>query len=134
MKIKVIEVVGHEYYDDNYSFFYDKQYISDWEDVSEEELNALNIWAADYNKAVYPRKVIVISEKMMDYHKTIKDYLIEANKLKKKMEKKELERQEKEARRIATKEKNKEARKIKEQEKKRKLLEELKKELGENNE
>lgn len=134
MKIKIVEVIGNEYpslsYDD-YSVLYHLKDTMEWEDVNEEELDALTVWVKEYNKTNYPNKVVLITEKALDYRKTIKDYLEKAVKVKEEVEEREKIRLKKEAERIAKNKEAEEKRRLKKLEKKRKLLDELKIELGE---
>lgn len=136
MKVKILELIGTEWTDfEGYeNMVYHVHDTSDWDDVNEEELAALTLWVNEHNKSHYPNKVVLVTEKMLDYKKTVKDYLSKAAEVKNKLVEREKKRLEAEAKRIAKQEKARETRKLKNLERKRKLLQQLQLELGENNE
>jgi hypothetical protein len=84
MKIRIIELIGNEVtdYDDYSRTIYTLEDITDWEDVNEEELEALTLYVKEHQQ--YDRKTVLVTEKMLDYKATIATYLEKAKKVREK--------------------------------------------------
>jgi hypothetical protein len=132
VRVRVIEMVGSEYCGDDYRTFYHRDDITDWEEVTEEELDALKIWATEENYYSRSSKIIIVSEKQIDYKKTIATYIEKAKKIKAEMLEREKKKKDKEERVKQRKLESQLMKAEKEKEKKMKIYLELKKELESN--
>lgn len=131
MKIRIVELFGNEYNDDCYSnLIYSFHDMTDWFDATEEEVEALKLWIIEENKKDIHTKIVLISEKIINYKKTIDQYLEKARNIKEEMLEAQWKAAEKEAKRIERYKKSEEKRKEKQKEKKLKLLEKLKEEFN----
>lgn len=131
MKIRILEVYGHEYYEDSYSNqCYHLSDTTEWENVTEDELAALILWANKENSFSYKnRKIVIVTESMFEVKKIVADYLKQAEKIKEDLAKQEEKRKARALKAEKNREKMKERRLQKQLEKKKKILEQLKKEL-----
>lgn len=132
MKVRILEIIGTDYNDYDYTnTIYSLDNITDWEDVTEEEYEALALWVEDENsKGYYGRKTFLISEKMLNYKLTIASYLEKAKEKKEKLLQQEAKKKEAAIKRANKQAKDKEARAIRDREKKLAKLKKLQEELG----
>ena len=130
MKIKILEVLGYpDDYDYNETIFH-KEDCTDWEEVSEDELDALYLWVKEENSKSYDKKIVIIKEISLDYKKTIALYLQKAKDIREELAAKEQKKKEAEAKRLFAAQKSELRKREKTKEKKLEKLEKLKKELG----
>ncbi len=132
MKVRVLEMVGSEYCDgyDDYRMIYNLGDITSWEEVNHEELEALYLWAREENRNCYDKKLIVLTEKQLDYKKTIAEYLEKAKKIREEITEREKKKKDKEESKKKRALESAVRKAEKEKEKKLKLYETLKEELG----
>jgi hypothetical protein len=104
MKVKVVEVTGHQFnYDDDYSSMYVKDSETEWVEVAQEEYEALKQWATDNNKnkdyTYEAILIIVVQEKPKEEIKAkVEEYIEKAKvylKQKAEQEKKRIEQDKK---------------------------------------
>lgn len=120
VRVKILEVIEHECQYDEYNYcgsIYTSGDMTDWECVTEQELDILKKWSNDNRNS--GAKFVIISEYNISPKKTVSDYIRkieEKNAIKAEKEKKKLEKEEK---------KKKKTLELNKQAKEKKLLEEL---------
>ncbi len=98
-KIKIIELTGYEEYDEDYCHgptIYSLAAITDWDEVSDEDFEAIRFWANAQNRNKYGGgKVVLLEEKKPNYPKIVSEYIEKARDEKKKQAELELRQAEK---------------------------------------
>lgn len=122
-KVKVVELVGHsaDCYECGTSW-YTPENVSDWDEVSEEDLQSLRIWINEQNATTFRTncRLVLVVEKSIDIPTTVMEYVERA--------KREIERaKEKKKKAEENRLKKEETLRKKKEDQEKKLLEELQK-------
>lgn len=121
-RVKILEIFEHTYHNDDYGdHYYSLGDTTEWDDVTDEQLENLKKWAHDKNSQYNIKsKIVVVTEKEVDIPKTIKEFLAKIERDVKEQQEKEQKQKEAVTKRLKTLESKK-------KEKEKKLLKELQK-------
>ncbi len=130
-KIKIIELQGHSYIEEHGLPLYHVWGFTEWEEVSEEDYQALQQWVYAHNQNYdsYDKKFMMVEEKRLDIPATVQEYVEKARVVKAKDDERKAKMnakiQKREEARFKRLEKNKDKEEAKEEAKEKALLEKL---------